>query len=75
MSYIEVGECPGNGKMTFCVCVFSSILRTTDTTKQKLLLRALKRLISADKRSLDVAKSITNNELTQTLQQLKKSAA
>ena len=55
--------------------IFSSILRTTDTTKQKLLLRALKRLISADKRSLDVAKSNGNNELTQTLQQLKKSAA
>ncbi len=54
---------------------FSTILRTTDTTKQKLLLRALKRLISADKRSLDVARSNTNSELTQTLQQLKKSAA
>ena len=55
--------------------LLSSTLRTTDTTKQKLLLRALKRLISGDKRSLDVARSNTNNELTQTLQQLKKSAA
>ncbi len=55
--------------------ILSSILRTTDTTKQKLLLRALKRLISADKRSLDVARSNTNTELIQTLQQLKKSAA
>ncbi|CAF0906019.1 unnamed protein product [Rotaria sordida] len=55
--------------------ILSTTLRTTDTTKQKLLLRALKRLISGDKRSLDVARSNTNNELTQTLQQLKKSAA
>ncbi|CAF4282830.1 unnamed protein product [Rotaria sp. Silwood2] len=55
--------------------ILGSTLRTTDTTKQKLLLRALKRLISGDKRSLDVARSNTNNELTQTLQQLKKSAA
>ncbi|CAM4901486.1 unnamed protein product [Rotaria socialis] len=55
--------------------ILSSILRTSDTTKQKLLLRAIKRLISGDKRSLDVARSNTNNELTQALQQLKKSAA
>ncbi|CAF1296097.1 unnamed protein product [Adineta steineri] len=55
--------------------ILSSILRTTDTTKQKLLLRALKRLINGDKRSLDVARSNNNNELIQTLQQLKKSAA
>jgi len=53
----------------------SLTLRTTDTTKQKLLLRALKRLISTDRKSLDVAKSNANSELTQTLQQLKKSAA
>lgn len=43
--------------------------------KQKVLLRAIKRLISGDKRSLDVARSNTNSELIQTLQQLKKSAA
>ncbi|CAF1403393.1 unnamed protein product [Adineta steineri] len=43
--------------------ILSSILRTTDTTKQKLLLRALKRLINGDKRSLDVARSNNNNEL------------
>ncbi|CAF1333182.1 unnamed protein product [Rotaria magnacalcarata] len=55
--------------------ILSSMLRTSDTTKQKLLLRAIKRLISGDKRSLDVARSNTNSELTQTLQQLKKSAA
>ena len=59
----------------YCKFLISSILRTTDTTKQKLLLRALKRLINGDKRSLDVARSNTNNELIQTLQQLKKSAA
>jgi hypothetical protein len=43
--------------------------------KQKLLLRALKRLLTVDKRSLDVARSTLNNELIQTLQNLKKSAA
>ena len=67
--------CPHSEDL-MCLCLrISSILRTTDTTKQKLLLRALKRLINGDKRSLEIARSNTNNELVQTLQQLKKSAA
>jgi hypothetical protein len=74
LSYIKVKDFDKNQKKMNSFW-FSSILRTTDTTKQKLLLRALKRLISGDKRSLDVARSNTNNELAQTLQQLKKSAA